>query len=524
MRALSLAGMDGEVLGNHEFDLGAKNLFEKIDNVVAVPAPRRELRVGRSARPRRSARCATSSQPYQIFDVDGLQDRRHRHGQRGHDARRSIEGGNSLGFRPIDDTQRARAVRAPAAPDGRSRRRRQPPRPRRGRGPDRDRGRGSERALPLAGRRPHPRRPPPHRHEPAEVLPNDDGSSTARRTTARRCSSTRARSRSTSAGSTSSSTSARTTRDPEKRSRIVVVRVQEHPGRLDDPRRPGHREPDVAVLGQAQPGHRSQRRVRVRRRRGAGAKILRNDPSRRRLAARQPGRALDAAAAGRRGRVRDHQLARHPRRLRARPADDRADVQRVPVREHDHRDVPVGQRGAGDARLRRAQVSATRGCRTQAQVAGIYFDMVCKGDCPSVDPITGQKPTACAKNIYLGDNCRGGNPDGPVDPTQVRAARRRPASTASRSTTTSPAAARASRAQAQHLASRTPASRCATRSPSTSTSRRRCCDGMSTDMIVDDTDTQTRTRTVKARWGDDRRASTRHDRGRTTAASGRCSR
>src|SRR5678816_1803920 len=31
MRALSLAGMDGEVLGNHEFDLGAKNLYEKID-------------------------------------------------------------------------------------------------------------------------------------------------------------------------------------------------------------------------------------------------------------------------------------------------------------------------------------------------------------------------------------------------------------------------------------------------------------------------------------------------------------
>ena len=31
MRALSLAGMDAEVLGNHEFDLGARNLFEKID-------------------------------------------------------------------------------------------------------------------------------------------------------------------------------------------------------------------------------------------------------------------------------------------------------------------------------------------------------------------------------------------------------------------------------------------------------------------------------------------------------------
>src|SRR3954466_11593065 len=37
MRALSLAGMDGAVLGNHEFDLGAKNLFNKIDNYATYP-------------------------------------------------------------------------------------------------------------------------------------------------------------------------------------------------------------------------------------------------------------------------------------------------------------------------------------------------------------------------------------------------------------------------------------------------------------------------------------------------------
>jgi 5'-nucleotidase/UDP-sugar diphosphatase len=54
-----------------------------------------------------------------------------------------------------------------------------------------------------------------------------------------------------------------------------------------------------------------------------------------------------------------------------------------------------------------ARKSAERGCRTQAQVAGIFFDMVCKGDCPN-------GATACAKNIYLGENCRGDNPDGPI--------------------------------------------------------------------------------------------------------------
>src|SRR5690349_2519664 len=37
MRALTLAGLDGAVLGNHEFDLGAKNLFDKIDNWAGYP-------------------------------------------------------------------------------------------------------------------------------------------------------------------------------------------------------------------------------------------------------------------------------------------------------------------------------------------------------------------------------------------------------------------------------------------------------------------------------------------------------
>ncbi len=59
-----------------------------------------------------------------------------------------------------------------------------------------------------------------------------------------------------------------------------------------------------------------------------------------------------------------------------------------------------------------ARRSADRGCRTQAQVAGVYFDMVCGGDCPD-------GRTACAKNIHIGDNCRiGGNPDADIDPAR----------------------------------------------------------------------------------------------------------
>ncbi|MBP8811274.1 MAG: bifunctional metallophosphatase/5'-nucleotidase [Kofleriaceae bacterium] len=64
-----------------------------------------------------------------------------------------------------------------------------------------------------------------------------------------------------------------------------------------------------------------------------------------------------------------------------------------------------------------AQKSSERGCRTQAQVSGIWFDMVCRSTtCPDRDPDDDFVPSACAKNIWLGENCRGGNPDGPIDP------------------------------------------------------------------------------------------------------------
>jgi 2',3'-cyclic-nucleotide 2'-phosphodiesterase (5'-nucleotidase family) len=63
--------------------------------------------------------------------------------------------------------------------------------------------------------------------------------------------------------------------------------------------------------------------------------------------------------------------------------------------------------------------SSERGCRTQAQVAGIWFDMVCRGTCPDANPDDDFVPTACAKNIWLGEHCRGSGPgasDGPIDP------------------------------------------------------------------------------------------------------------
>jgi hypothetical protein len=57
--------------------------------------------------------------------------------------------------------------------------------------------------------------------------------------------------------------------------------------------------------------------------------------------------------------------------------------------------------------------SSERGCRTQAQVSGIYFDMVCGSDdtdCNARQDAQGLPHGPCAKNIWLGDACR--DPDG----------------------------------------------------------------------------------------------------------------
>ncbi|HEU0036622.1 MAG TPA: bifunctional UDP-sugar hydrolase/5'-nucleotidase [Kofleriaceae bacterium] len=105
MRALSLAGMDGAVLGNHEFDLGAKNLFEKIDNWSTFP-----LLAGNYAwdDPPASVQNADGRSlrdviaPYAVYDVKGL-----KIGVIGMGNTSTItsiyEGGNNLGFRPIAD-------------------------------------------------------------------------------------------------------------------------------------------------------------------------------------------------------------------------------------------------------------------------------------------------------------------------------------------------------------------------------------------------------------------------------------
>jgi 2',3'-cyclic-nucleotide 2'-phosphodiesterase (5'-nucleotidase family) len=61
--------------------------------------------------------------------------------------------------------------------------------------------------------------------------------------------------------------------------------------------------------------------------------------------------------------------------------------------------------------------SSERGCRSQIQVSGIYFDMVCHREDPECNARLG-RPAPCAKNIHFGDNCR--NPDGTLDSTRCK--------------------------------------------------------------------------------------------------------
>jgi len=103
VRALSLAGMDGQVLGNHEFDLGSKNLYEKIDNWSQFTHLAANYAWDDVSNPTAKA-LRSVIQPFEIYDVQGL--KVGVIGLGNEDTLTSIyEGGNSLGFRPIDNSE-----------------------------------------------------------------------------------------------------------------------------------------------------------------------------------------------------------------------------------------------------------------------------------------------------------------------------------------------------------------------------------------------------------------------------------
>lgn len=103
IRALSLAGMEGEVLGNHEFDLGSTQLYTMIENWSQFPHLAANYAFDDAANPQQRS-LKDVIQPYQVYDVKGL--KVCVIGMANQDTLLgSFEGGNSLGFHPIENTE-----------------------------------------------------------------------------------------------------------------------------------------------------------------------------------------------------------------------------------------------------------------------------------------------------------------------------------------------------------------------------------------------------------------------------------
>lgn len=412
MRALSLAGMDGEVLGNHEFDLGAKNLFEKIDawsqfphlaaNYAWEDVPNRE----------RSLRDVVA--PFYIYDLDGL--KVGVIGMGNQDTLSSIyEGGNSLGFRPIEDrialdsyTRLLRPLVDVIVVVSHI-------------GLDADEGLTASQAedmnittpgvdLILGG----------HLHivtNPPKLLPNDDGSAY--------CQTSNCQTLLVHSGAFAKYVGrldlvvrvGANNGDPEQRSRIVSFAYKNIPVDSTVPD-----DPDVANLMWPYSVKLNQdidlNGVFAYVAPEGTAKILRNDQA---GGDSQLGNMVARAMQTQQGVDAEFAITNS--------LGIRADFERGPLTNEQMFNVFPFENSITVMYLSGQEVqdvldfvarrSASRGCRAQAQVSGVAFDMVCKSEsCPGLDPITGVQARACAKNVSIGDNCRNGNPDGPIDPTR----------------------------------------------------------------------------------------------------------
>ncbi len=480
MRALSLMGLDGAVVGNHEFDLGSRNLFEQIDNWAQFPLLAANYLFEDPLNPgERSLRDVV--EPYAIYDVDGL-----KVGVIGMGNWSSMtgifEGGNSLGVRPLVDGQVVeeyvrllRPVVDVVVLVSHL-------------GLDEDEGLAAteievdqNEALPLAG---VDLVLGGHLHivlNPPKSIPNDDVRQPDRAGPLRRVRQVRRPARPGGQGRRGQQRPAapqqdhRRTRSRPSRSTRTVEDDAEVAELLWPYSVALNREIDLnGVLAYVDtPGD---------------EKVVRADPT---GGDSQLGNLVARAMQLRTGieaEIRHHQLARHPRRLREGPAHRRADVQRVPVRELDHRSSTCrGIRDPGDARLRGAQVGRARlpqpgpGLRHHLR-HGVHADECPDGAARRAPRTSPWATTAAAAT--------------PTARSTRSAARRscRPACTRWRSTTTSRAAAPASTCSSATPRSSSPASRCATRWSTTCASS---APAARTSIDISDPDRAT----VRERWG-----------------------
>jgi 5'-nucleotidase / UDP-sugar diphosphatase len=404
LRALTVAGLEGAVLGNHEFDLGAKNLFEKIDNWAGFPMlaanyawddpPTSTSNGGRSLR--------DVVAPYEIYDVQGLKVAVI--GMGNTSTITSIyEGGNSLGFRPIADAAALdRWVRIL--------------RPQvdlvvvvSHLGLDEDENLTASQvddpnaALPLQG---VDLILGGHLHivtNPPKLIPNDSqGHNTVVVHSGAFAKFVGRLDLVVHVGTDNS--------DPDKRSRITSFSYVNLPvdARVHD-------DPDIANLLWPYSVQINQdidlNGVFSYVNPAGGLKIVRSDPS-----------GGDSQLGNLVARAMQLQDGVEAEFAITNSLGIRADFERGPLTIEQMFNVFPFENSIVVMYLSGVEVqetldfvarrSAERGCRTQAQVSGIAFDMICHGACPDGE-------TTCARNIYIGDHCRkDGNPNGPIDPTR----------------------------------------------------------------------------------------------------------
>ncbi|MEJ7600168.1 MAG: bifunctional UDP-sugar hydrolase/5'-nucleotidase [Kofleriaceae bacterium] len=409
MRALSVAGMDGAVLGNHEFDLGAKNLFDKIDNWASYP-----LLAGNYAwddpplaaqnPDGRSLRDVVD--PYQIYDVQGLKVGVIGMGNVG-TITSIYDGGNSLGFRPLaDDEALERWVRLL--------------RPQvdvivvvshLGLDEDEDLTASQvddpNQVLPLSG---VDVILGGHLHivtNPPKIVPNDDkGHNTVLVHSGAFAKFVGRLDLVVRVGTDNS--------DPEKRSRVSSFTYTNIPidSKTDIEGRPFiPNDPEISNLMWPYSVKINQEidlnGVFSYVNPETDAKVTRNDLS---GGDSQLGNMVARSMQLTEGVEAEFAITNS--------LGIRADFERGPLTVEQMFNVFPFENTITVMYLSGVEVqetldfvarrSADRGCRTQAQVSGISFDMVCNGDCGNGD-------TRCAKNVAVGDGCRNGNPDGEID-------------------------------------------------------------------------------------------------------------
>lgn len=415
MRALSLAGMDGAVVGNHEFDLGSTNLFDKIDNYASYPLLAANYLFEDPPNPdQRSLRDVV--QPYEIYDVDGI-----RIGVIGMGNTSSMtgifEGGNSLGLRPLDDKQTlANYVRLI--------------RPQvdlvvvvSHLGLDEDEGltatevEDQNEDLPLEG---VDLILGGHLHivtDPPKIIPNDDQGHTTLVVHSGAFAKFVGRlDVVVKVGSNNA--------DPAQRSRITAFAYDNLPvdsRTADDPDVQRLLEPYALEINRQLDLNGVFAYVNI----AGGEKILRNDLS---GGDSQLGNLVARSMQVRPGVEAEFALT-NSLGIRADFEPGALTVEQM-FNVFPFENTITVMYLSGTEVLETldfvARKSADRGCRTQAQVSGIWFDMVCDDgatdSCADNSPnLDGSVSAACAENVYLGEACRiGGNPDGEIDETRCQ--------------------------------------------------------------------------------------------------------